>query len=176
MGFMVIFLFFIFVVLLIGFYPTLKRFFFSGDLKQNLIRLFFWLISAVITFIAVFQFRIAYQLFEEYEEFWQAMMIVENAITMLSIIFSVAFSLMIFQFYKRDIMTRFFLVTSLQGILYALFNLLELFIFYQIYELYSISLILQYVILLIISLALYFVIYFKKGYSLNSFLAIAIKK
>ncbi len=103
------------VLLIIGFYPAIKRNIFEGNVFQNISSLFLWLISCSLGIFTFFRLRIIYTPIREVsEEFWQAMTIVDNLITGFIFIMAVIFCMMVYGHYQNRIKIKFLYLTSLQ--------------------------------------------------------------
>ncbi len=134
MAFMLVFVIFLFFLLLIGFYPYFKRNFIEGDTRKNLRFNFLWLLSSLLGFFTFYQAYEAYHVLEEYEELWTALMIFENILTGLLLIFSIVFCMLIHKHYQKNIWAKFLVVTSFQMMLFAIFNIIRLLIEYNVYD------------------------------------------
>ena len=139
MAFFIFFCLLILLILFIGFFPQLKSFFLTGNLRKKLLTIFLWLISTVLGFIALFQLRRAYQVLDHFEDFWQAMMFVENFLTGILLVTGFVFSFLLYGHYRENIWTRFLFITAGQILVYGFFNLLRLFLIYRIHGMLAVG-------------------------------------
>ena len=169
MGFLFFFMLFILIILIIGFFPQLKRFFSTGELRVKLWRVFLWFISSIGGFVTFFQLRRAYQVLSHFEDFWQAMMFFENFLTGLLIVAGFIFSFLLYGHYQEDSSNRFWHITSWQLFWYGFINLVRLVMIYRIHKIYSGRRILFYLVLVVGGILIYKQVYKRTGYSLKKF-------
>jgi len=168
-AFMFFFTVFIVLLLIIGFFPRLKSHFTRGTLKESMRMTFLWLISTVFAFISFFQLRRAYQVLEHYEDFWQAMMFLENFLTGILLVLGFIFSFMIYKHYRENIWRKFGIITSYLMFLFSVFNLLRLSMIYFIHEVLLLSEIMLYGVVLGTAVLLYLFTRRYTDYSLDNF-------
>lgn len=165
MAFMLFFGILVLMMIVIGFYPGLKRHFFEGSFRENIKMTVLWLLSSVLGFYTFFQIRVAYQVLEHYEDFWKAMMIFENWLTGILLVFSFIFSFMIYSHYLQDTVKKFGIITSLQIIFYSVINYIRLTMIYFIHDRIEYRPLGFYTLVLIIGISLYIFIKRRTDYS-----------